>query len=96
MRGVDRVDDAMKASADIFCGRSPPENKPADITWMNDIKSEVVISMGTMAANHLRTNLGPRIKGYLRWIYIPITNKNGTSPPGGVPFPWSRHLAIQP
>ncbi len=66
-RGKDRVDVAMRTSAELFCGLRPPENEPADISWMNDIKSEIVISMATMAANHLRTNLASRIEGYLAW-----------------------------
>lgn len=69
----DLVDAGMRESARLFCGLRPPQNTPADISWMGDVKSEIVLSMATMAANHLRTNLQGRIEAYLAWRHAPLT-----------------------
>ncbi len=58
---------SMDTTAAAFCGLRPAENAPIDFGLLGDIRSELVIAMGAMAVNHLRTNFKARLDKYVAW-----------------------------
>ena len=63
----DALDAAMMETRDAFDGLRPEGAKKADFRLLGDIKSELIIGMAAMAANHLLTNLEARVAKYLAW-----------------------------
>jgi hypothetical protein len=74
-----KLEPSFLATKAIFDGLRPEANAAIDITLLNDIKSELVISMGTMAANHLRTNMKQRLENWISWRYHKFTKQIRTA-----------------
>jgi hypothetical protein len=73
------TDESFKATQIVFDSLRPAEDTPVDMTLLNDIKSELVIAMATMAANHLRTNLKSRLESWIAWRYPRFTKQIRTA-----------------
>lgn len=78
VRGT-KLSPSFLATKAVFDGLRPEGDAQIDITLLNDIKSELVIAMGTMAANHLRTNMKQRLENWISWRYPKFTKQLRTA-----------------
>ena len=72
-----KVSQDMKDSKELFDSLRPKIEKidKVDFTLLGDIKSELCISMSTMADNHLWMNFASRLKKYLSWTKYNLSDK---------------------
>ena len=72
------LDPEMIKSADLFSQLRPLNQEKVDMKLLNEVKSELVISMATMALNHLRTNLSTRLNRYMEWKHPCLSSAQGS------------------